>query len=42
MRQAGKTLNGKLNGRGGGRAQMIQGTFKASEEEIRNVFEEIF
>lgn len=42
MRQAGKTLNGKLNGRGGGSAQMIQGTFKASEEEIRNVFEEIF
>lgn len=42
MRQAGKTLNGRLNGRGGGSAQMIQGTFKASEEEIRNVFEEIF
>ena len=42
MKQAGKTLNARLNGRGGGSPLMIQGTFQASEEEIRKVFGEIF
>lgn len=40
MKEAGKTLNAKLNGRGGGSSQMIQGAFAASEEEITEVFKE--
>lgn len=39
MKEAGKTLNAKLNGRGGGSSQMIQGSFAAPEEEIKEVFE---
>lgn len=42
MREAGKELNAKLNGRGGGSTRMIQGTLTASEDEIRGVFKEHF
>ncbi len=38
MRIITKTLNGKLNGRGGGSALMAQGTFQASSEEINKAF----
>lgn len=40
MRAFSKTLNGLLNGRGGGSSQMAQGTFQASEDEIRKAAEE--
>lgn len=40
MRAFSKTLNGLLNGRGGGSTQMAQGTFQASEEEIKRAVEE--
>lgn len=40
MKAAGKMLNAKLNGRGGGSAQMIQGAFASSEEEIKEGFKE--
>lgn len=39
MKEAGKMLNAKLNGRGGGSSQMIQGAFAASEKEIKDGFE---
>ena len=42
LRKLAKDLNGKLQGRGGGSDEMIQGTFSASEEEIRLVLQEIF
>ncbi len=38
MRILSKSLNGKLNGRGGGSALISQGTFHASEEDIRKAF----
>ncbi len=40
MKAFSRTLNGLLNGRGGGSSQMAQGTFQASEEEIRKAVEE--
>ena len=40
MRAFSKTLNGLLNGRGGGSSQMAQGTFQAAEEDIRKAVEE--
>lgn len=39
MKQLGKALNSALNGRGGGSAQMVQGTFFASGKEIQESFE---
>lgn len=38
MRLLSKTLNGKLSGRGGGSAQMVQGSFAAGESTIRETF----
>ncbi len=38
MRTWSKTLNGRLNGRGGGSALLAQGTFQALEEEIKKAF----
>lgn len=38
MRALSKALNGSLLGRGGGSALMAQGTFKASEAQIRDAF----
>lgn len=38
MRILSKTLNGTLNGRGGGNALMAQGTFQAGPDEIRKAF----
>lgn len=40
VRETGKWLNGRLNGRGGGNARMVQGTFQARKEEIETVFHE--
>ena len=40
MREFGKVLNSVLNGRGGGSSQMIQGSFSADEEQIRQVFKD--
>ena len=40
LRARAKELNAALQGRGGGRPEMIQGSAKASEAEIRRVFEE--
>lgn len=37
-----KELNAKLNGRGGGKSDNIQGSFQADEETIRKVLEEVF
>lgn len=42
LRDEAKQLNKELNGRGGGSPQMIQGTFFASEERIREVLEAHF
>lgn len=39
MRSLSKTMNQKLNGRGGGNSLMAQGTFQASLAEIREIFE---
>lgn len=41
MRRLSKSLNTRLNGRGGGSVLLAQGSFQASEEEIRRAFEEI-
>ena len=41
MRKASKWMNTKLNGRGGGSSLMVQGTWMASEAEIRNAFEKL-
>lgn len=40
MRQLSKTVNSRLNGRGGGSAKMAQGTFHAFMQEIKKVFQE--
>ena len=42
VRDAGKELNAVLNGRGGGSPQMIQGTFYASQQRIRECFSLVF
>lgn len=39
LRAKAKELNAALNGRGGGSSEMIQGSVKASEKEIRRFFE---
>lgn len=41
LRDAGKVLNERLNGRGGGRPEMIQGTYRATREEIEAAFREV-
>ena len=38
LRKLAKELNGKLNGRGGGKPEFVQGSVKASEDEIRKFF----
>lgn len=40
MRMLGKRMNQKLNGKGGGSSNMVQGTFLADADAIRSVFEE--
>ena len=42
LRQLAKELNGKLNGRGGGKPAFIQGSVKASAEEIRAFWHTFF
>ena len=39
MNQYAKHINGALNGRGGGRDEMIRGSFRASKDEISRFFE---
>lgn len=41
LRKTAKELNGRLQGRGGGSDEMIQGTFAAGEEEIRRTLQEM-
>lgn len=41
LRDCVKEINTQLNGRGGGSADIIQGSFNASEEEIKRVLSEI-
>ncbi len=40
MRHLSKTINERLNGRGGGSTNMAQGTFRALMQEIKDVFQE--
>lgn len=42
MRDASKTLNQKLNGRGGGNGGYVQGSYKADESTIRAALAEVF
>lgn len=42
LRDIVKTLNEKLNGRGGGKPEVIQGSFLSDEESIKKVLHEIF
>ena len=37
-----KSLNAKLNGRGGGRDGMVQGTYRVDKEAVEEAFDEIF
>ena len=39
MNRSAKQINGALNGRGGGRDEMIRGSFKATREEIESYFQ---
>ena len=41
LRKCAKILNERLNGRGGGTAEMIQGTFNADAEEIETALKEV-
>ncbi len=41
LRDAGKALNQRLNGRGGGKPELIQGTVQGSPEEIRSTLQEL-
>jgi alanyl-tRNA synthetase len=41
LRKLAKELNSRLQGRGGGSDEMIQGTFAAPEEEIRRTLQEM-
>ena len=38
MRDVGKLLNEKLHGRGGGRPEMVQGSFQAVAEAVEQAF----
>ena len=38
LRGLAKELNTKLNGRGGGKPEFVQGSVKASEDDIREFF----
>ena len=40
LREISKDINSALSGRGGGREDMIQGSFGATKEEIENFFKE--
>jgi alanyl-tRNA synthetase len=42
LRTMAKDINGALHGRGGGKPEMIQGSFSASEEDIRDTLEQFF
>ncbi|MBQ9036814.1 MAG: hypothetical protein IJ115_05135 [Erysipelotrichaceae bacterium] len=42
LREHVKAINERLNGRGGGKDNIIQGSLKSSEEEIRKVLAEVF
>ncbi len=42
LRAKSKELNAALNGRGGGKSDNLQGSFQATEEEIRTVLEKMF
>ncbi len=42
LRSLSKEINGRLNGRGGGKPDMIQGSLEADEEAVRTVFSELF
>jgi alanyl-tRNA synthetase len=42
LRDVSKEINTRLNGRGGGKPDMIQGSLEAEEETIREVFTELF
>lgn len=42
LRDCVKELNERLNGRGGGKAEVIQGSFNSTEETIKKVLHEIF
>ena len=37
-----KPLNAELNGRGGGRDGMVQGTYRVDKEAVEEAFDEIF
>ena len=37
-----KSLNAKLNGRGGGRDGMVQGTYRVDKKTVEEAFDEIF
>ena len=37
-----KSLNAKLNGRGGGRDGMVQGTYRVDKKAVEEAFDEIF
>ena len=41
VREIGKNASAVLNGRGGGKPEMIQGSFNSAEENIRNFFQSI-
>ncbi len=41
LRKLARDINGRLNGRGGGSDEMIQGTFSAAEETVREVLREM-
>lgn len=41
MRELSKCLNRQLNGKGGGSALMVQGTFQAAKQEILETFTEL-
>lgn len=41
LRGLARELNGKLNGRGGGKPEFVQGSVQAGEAEIRNFFKDV-
>lgn len=40
MKELSKRMNKRLEGRGGGSARMVQGTFQATEDDIKKIFKE--